>query len=137
MRKNLIGVVPLAIWCGSLFAAAPAASTPTAAPATASGGDFQYIDNTVRLQDDFFRHVSGKWLDTVEIPADRARYGSFDAFRELSQHTLHEVIESLAKGDVPGDPDAKKIADLYRSFMNEARVEGLGLKPLRSELARI
>src|ERR1700689_5282255 len=108
MRKNLIGVVPLAIWCGSLFAAAPAASTPTAAPATASGGDFQYIDNTVRLQDDFFRHVSGKWLDTVEIPADRARYGSFDVLRELSETRLHQGVGAFAQGGASRHPAPKK-----------------------------
>jgi predicted metalloendopeptidase len=139
MRKTLIGVLPLAIWCGSLLATGPTAAGPAASTATApaSGVDFQYIDNSVRLQDDFFRHVSGKWLDTVEIPADRARYGSFDALRELSEARLHDIIDELAKGGMSGDVDAKKIADMYGSFMDEARLETLGLKPLQGELARI
>jgi putative endopeptidase len=137
MRKSLIAVLPLAvssaIWCGSLLAADPAAPVAGAT----SGIDFQYIDNSVRLQDDFFRHVSGKWLDTVEIPPDRARFGAFDALRDLSEKRLHEVIESLAKGEAANDPDAKKIADLYASFMDEARADRQGLKPLAGELARI
>src|SRR5277367_2585453 len=119
MRKTLIAVLPLAVWCSSLLAADPAAPVSGAT----SGIDFQYIDNSVRLQDDFFRHVSGKWLDTVEIPPDRARYGAFDALRDLSEKRSNEVIEALVKGDAANDPDAKKIADLYLSFMDEARAE--------------
>ena len=35
------------------------------------------LDADVRPQDDLFRHVNGKWIDRTEIPADKARYGSF------------------------------------------------------------
>ena len=36
-----------------------------------------------------------------------------------------------------GDDEARKIADLYASFMDEARLETLGLKPLQGEFAAI
>ena len=32
---------------------------------------------SVRPQDDLFRHVNGKWLDETEIPEDKAIHGSF------------------------------------------------------------
>ena len=37
----------------------------------------------------------------------------------------------------PADPDQQKIADLYASFMDEAALERLGLKPLEAEFARV
>ncbi len=52
--------------------------------ATQSGIDLQWLDKSVRPQDDFFRFMSGKWLNTAEIPADRGRWGSFDQLRESS-----------------------------------------------------
>src|SRR5476649_573268 len=129
MHKALLAILLIAV-CPALSPAANAADTKPV-----SGIDLQYVDNTVRPQDDFFRHVSGKWLDTVQIPADRGRYGSFDQLRELSETRSHDIIEGLLKGEQAGDADARRIADLYRSFMNEAQVEAAGLKPLQSELA--
>jgi len=61
-----------------------------------SGIDLQWLDKSVRPQDDFFRFMSGKWLDTVEIPADRGRYGAFDQLRELSSKQSADIITELA-----------------------------------------
>lgn len=110
------------------------------APSTSlgSGIDKQYIDTSVRPQDDFFRHASGKWLDSTQIPPDRARYGSFDRLLELSEENLRAIVEELAAGkDLPANSDARKIADLYVSFVDEATAETLGLTPLKAELERI
>ena len=103
-----------------------------------SGLDLQWIDKTVRPQDDFFKFMSGKWLASTEIPADRARYGSFDQLRELSEKRSHEIIEALAKDHklVLGT-NQQKIADLYNSFLDEKRIENLDIAPLKREFSRI
>ena len=44
-----------------------------------SGIDKTGFDTSVRPQDDFFDYVNGSWVDNTEIPADKARWGSFDA----------------------------------------------------------
>jgi putative endopeptidase len=102
-----------------------------------SGIDQQYVDSSVRPQDDFYRYVNGKWLDEVPIPADRARYGTFDILNDQSREQLHGILEGLQTVLNAGDPDQPKLADLYASFMDEKRVEKLQLKPLREELARV
>ena len=38
------------------------------------GINLDYMDNTVKPTEDFFKHVNGKWLETTEIPADRTVY---------------------------------------------------------------
>ena len=43
------------------------------------------FDRTVRPQDDLYGHVNNSWLSTVEIPADKGRYGVFDVLRERSE----------------------------------------------------
>jgi predicted metalloendopeptidase len=134
MRRTLAAGLLLFISSGSALAdekAAPVISL-------GSGIDLQYMDTTIRLQDDFFRHVSGKWLATVEIPADRARFGSFDRLRDLAEAQLHTIIDDLsARKDLRDGLEAGKIADLYNSFMDLASAETHGLKPLQQELARI
>ena len=114
-------------------------TTKTSSPAMLQSGiDTQYFDNKIRAQDNFYRHVNGKWLDTVKIPADRARWGSFLELYETAQKHLRQLIEDTAKvpNRQPGS-DAQKIGDLYNSFMDTARLEKLGLQPLQTEFARI
>lgn len=103
-----------------------------------SGIDLQYVDKAARPQDDFARHVNGVWIDTTEIPADKSSWGSFEKLYEDTQPKLRKIVEDAAKesGTKPGS-DLQKIGDLYESFMDEAKLDKLGLKPLERELARI
>jgi endothelin-converting enzyme/putative endopeptidase len=101
-----------------------------------SGIDLEAMDPDVRPQDDLFRYVNGQWLETVEIPADRPRYGSFDILRERSEEDVRAIIEDAAAGDVV-DPDARKIGDFYTAYMDSARVEALGIAPLQPDFDRI
>lgn len=118
-----------------------AVKAPAKAQAVAalnSGLELQWIDQNVRPQDDFFRFMSGKWLNTTEIPADRARFGSFDQLRDLSEQRSFDIIKSLAADQqLAAGSNQKKIADLYNSFMDEAQIEALDIAPLQSEFARI
>jgi predicted metalloendopeptidase len=111
--------------------------------AALSGVDTQYADDSVRPQDDLYRHLNGKWLDTFEIPADKGVYGAFTRIDDATQEQLRSLVEGLAAPNTeepsaaaPG-ADAQKIADLYASFMDEARLETLGLGPLKAAFADI
>ena len=44
---------------------ASATDMDAAGPPLGSGIDTQYIDHSVRPQDDFFRYVNGVWLDNT------------------------------------------------------------------------
>jgi len=129
-------VVGAGALAGSSLAAAQA---PAAAesPVLLSGIDTQFIDTSARAQDDFYRHVNGVWLDQAEIPADKGRYGSFDKLMDDSLDELRGLIEQLQRSVDGTDVDQRKIADLYASFMDEAALEQLRLKPLDAEFARI
>jgi predicted metalloendopeptidase len=117
-------------------AAFVSARTPAARP-LASGIELSALDKSVRPQDDFFRYVNGAWLDRTPIPADRSSYGSFEALYDKTEADLRAIVEEAGKaGGAPGS-DARKIGDFYASFMDEPRVESLGLKPLAAELAAI
>jgi putative endopeptidase len=103
-----------------------------------SGLDPESFDKSVRPQDDLFRHVNGAWLQKTEIPADKASYGAFDILFDKAQVDLRAIVEEAAKSTTrtPGS-ESQKIGDFYESFMNEARVEELGIAPLKGELEAI
>ena len=148
---------------GALAVAACSAGSPVTPEHThptppLSGVETRYIDASVRPQDDLYRHINGKWLDTFELPADKGSYGAFTHIDDETQEQLRSIVESLggpdrgaapsaaAAGPVSGagapdaastSADARKLADLYASFMDEARLETLGLAPLRADFAAI
>jgi putative endopeptidase len=119
-------------------ATAPTASAPVAPDAQKKSGiPLDNIDQEVRPQDDFFRYVNGAWLDKTEIPPDEVRYGSWVEVRERNEARLKVVLEEAALADAEIGSDEQKIGDFYTSYMDEARVNELGLAPLEDELALI
>ena len=84
---------------------------------------------SIRPQDDLFGHVNGTWLDTVEIPSDRASWGPFVTLADQAEAQVRVIIEEMSEGKVVTE-EAQKIGDLFASFMNEERVEELGATPL-------
>ncbi len=93
-------------------------------------------DLSVRPQDDLFRYMNGTWYDQVEIPADRASWGSFEVLRERSEEAVRDIITSVEADDNPYS-EASLIAKLYHSFMDEDTVNAKGVAVLDHLLARI
>ena len=97
-----------------------------------SGIDTSFIDPSVRVQDDLFRHFNGTWLKVHEIPADRASDGVFYKLHEEAEGHVKAIIEGNAEGN-----DSQKISDLYGSFMDTQTIERLGVSPIAGYLERV
>src|SRR5262245_54593601 len=95
------------------------------------------VDPSIRPGDDFYRYANGGWIKRTEIPADRAGLGVFTALSDLSDKRVADLIEETAKSNPAAGSPARKIADLYNSYMDEAAVEAKGLAPLRPHLDAI
>jgi putative endopeptidase len=87
------------------------------------------FETTIRVQDDLFGHVNGRWLADFVIPADRASDGAFRELHDQAEAQTRAIIESQG-------PDSL-IGAAYRSFMDEDRVEALSVSPLEAELLPI
>jgi putative endopeptidase len=102
-----------------------------------SGVDREYFDDSVRPQDDLYRHVNGAWLRETEIPSDRALVGTFVQLRDRAEEDVRALIGDLAEAEHPAGSDEEKIGAMYRSFMDEERAAQLGAQPLRDLLAEV
>ncbi|HTB09755.1 MAG TPA: M13-type metalloendopeptidase [Acidimicrobiales bacterium] len=91
------------------------------------------LSTEIRPQDDLYRYVNDRWMQSTPIPADKSGYGAFEVLREESEAAIREIVE--AAGALSESVDAKKVSDLYASFMDEERIETLGSEPLRADMA--
>ena len=86
--------------------------------------------------DDFFGYANADWLAKTEIPADRSSWGAFAAMAEVTNERIVKLIEAQAASK-SSSGEARKVADFYTSFMDEAGIEAKGVAPLKPLLARI
>ncbi|WP_107766236.1 M13 family metallopeptidase [Nocardioides terrigena] len=86
----------------------------------------------IRPQDDLFGHVNGRWLDETEIPSDRSSWGPFVQLADVAEQQVRDIITSLAETPADElDEEARKIGDLYASFMDEEAIDRLGTRPIQ------
>ncbi len=133
MKKYVLSTLTL-----SLIAAFAGAADVAKPVAPTSGIDVQYIDPSVRAQDDFFTYLNGKWLKTTEIPADKSSWGTFAKLRDDLNPQLRAIIEAAQKDPhKKAGTDTQKIGDLYASYMDQQKLDALGYRPLAGEMQRI
>lgn len=103
-----------------------------------SGIDKDGFNDAVRPQDDFFDYVSGTWVANTEIPADKARWGTFDSLREQSQKDIRALVDEVsASENVETGSPKQKIRDFYNSYMNAEAVTEKGIEAIREDLDAI
>lgn len=115
----------------------PAEETSSGAELGAWGIDLSAMDPDEAPGDDFHRYVNGHWLDTFEMPADKARYGIFDALRERSTEQVHEIVAELAEGEAAEGSLEQKVGNYYATWMDIERLNELGAEPLKPHLDKI
>ncbi|WP_428681299.1 M13 family metallopeptidase [Sphingopyxis sp.] len=152
MNKFFAGAAGLAI--AAVLAASPAMAWPTGADATLAakadgegaapakddgslkaltfgswGVDLGARDTSVKPGDDFDKYANGGWFARTEIPSDQASAGvDYDVYN-LTQRQLRQLVT--------GAPATSQVGGLYQSFMDEARVNTLGSKPLMADIAKV
>lgn len=90
------------------------------------------MNHDIRPQDDLFGHVNGRWLDETEIPSDRSSWGPFVQLADVAEQQVRDIITSLAETPADElDEEARKIGDLFASFMDEEAIDRLGTRPIQ------
>ncbi|MGH8158360.1 MAG: M13 family metallopeptidase [Rhodanobacter sp.] len=97
------------------------------------------LDSKISACNDFNGFVNAKWVAANPIPADRTRWGSFDALREDSLNVQRKIVEAAAAHAAKATPGSieQKIGYLYASGMDEAAINKAGFDPIKPQLAHI
>src|SRR5258706_298719 len=95
------------------------------------------MDAAVKAGNDFFRYCNGAWLAKTEIPADRPSISVFATLVDKSSQRVRGLIDEAVAANGPAGTNTRKVADLYKSFMDEAGIEAEGMAPLAPHLQEI
>jgi putative endopeptidase len=140
MKRFLIGAASLLASCATQSTTAHSGAPPTAlAPHAAIGAwgiDLAGRDTSVKPGDDFLGYAAGTWTKTTQIPPDRSSWGAFYQLRANAEQDVKSIVEETAAKPSPQGSE-KKIADFYNAFIDQAKLDSLGLAPAQSDLALI
>ncbi|MBL8771181.1 MAG: M13 family metallopeptidase [Phenylobacterium sp.] len=125
---------------GAVFAVALAAAQAGPAPAQprpatgAWGVDLAGLSQTVRPGDDFYRYVNEGWLARARIPPGMAEMNVGAEVYLRTETQVRAVIEGVSSGTHAAGSPEQQIADFARSRADVARLNALGLEPIRADL---
>jgi putative endopeptidase len=129
-------------WRAALLGATVLAAVPAIAADApfygAWGFDLTGRNLAVKPGDNFFAYANGRYQDTLVIPGDRPSYSPRLQSAERVQSQIREIVEqAAAKAPMQPSDEEGKFGALYAAFMDEARVEALGARPLEADLGAI
>jgi putative endopeptidase len=104
-------------------------------PPSTSGFDPADFSSTIRPQDDLYLYLNNAWIERTAMPDDKARYGTFDILNDGSELAIRAILDEARTA--PEGSEARKIGDLYASFLDEDRIDSLGATPLVDRLAQV
>ena len=102
-----------------------------------AGLDLSGFDPEVRVQDDLYRAVNGRWLAATEIPADRPRHGSFSQLNDRTDAQLRALVDELVAVLQPPGSVADQVSAFYVAHRDTDAIDRAGLAPIRPLLAEI
>lgn len=98
----------------------------------------EHMDTEIRPQDDFYRYVNGKWLETAEIPSDRTRWGSFDELRKMTDNDALAILKEASEGgQYAKGTDQWKAINIFKSVLDTNSRNEKGIAPIKPYLDKI
>ena len=94
------------------------------------------LDRTRNACSDFGGFVNGRWLAANPVPGDRTSWGAFEMLAERSIAVQKQLAERAAGLARPNDIE-KIVGDFWATGMDEMKINGQGLEPLKSRLRAI
>lgn len=115
-----------------------AAGTLHAAEAAAPRGiETADLDRKADPCNDFYEYANGGWRAANPIPASMPRWSRRWAAGEANKEQVRILLEEASRNKSAHGSIDQQTGDFYASCMDEARIDQLGVEPLRPMLADI
>ena len=97
------------------------------------------LDLSTSPCENFYQYAAGGWMKANPMPETESRWGSFNKLAKQNDEKIKVILDKLAKRSSPvakGSP-GQLVGDFYRSALDTATLDRLGIKPVQPYLAKI
>lgn len=82
----------------------------------------EYLDESVKPQEDFFQFANGTWIENNPVPASESRWGSFNELDKANKKKLTVILNEAKDGEFEKGSSMQMIGDYYAAMSDmEAR----------------
>lgn len=124
MKNNLLVILTLFIFTNFVY------SQNDDTPKKLKGFSVEYMDQSVKPGDDFYRYANGTWLKNNPVPPEYSRWGAFSEITSNNDKIIKSILIECANGTFPQGSNQQKIGDLYFTAMDTMRIENDRFNPL-------
>lgn len=96
-----------------------------------------YMDKSIRPQDDFFMFANGTWVKNNPVPASESRWGSFNELDQANKEKLTEILDDAKQANDSKGSMNQILGDYYASFTNMEVRNSIGLSPIDMHLKMV
>lgn len=96
-----------------------------------------YLDLTIKPQNDFYQYANGNWEKNTSIPSTESNWGSFNELQLANKKKLTEILEIAKNNQNTKGSQDQILGDFYASYMNMDARNANGFKGIEGELTRI
>jgi len=131
----------------SMSALALTACKPTVKPDVSASSDNQnsglssisvdYMDQSVRPQDDFFQFANGTWCKNNPVPNVESRWGSFNELDKRNKEILLELLKTSSMKNAATGSQDQILGDFFTSYTDMETRNSKGNEPLKIKLAAL
>ena len=133
--RSSLAVAAAVVLLGFLSGYSPVLAGDVARPALGSFGvETRSLKRTIRPGDDFYRYVNQGWIDTAVIPTGYPAIDEGTVVELRTGERVRELIAAIAAEAHDAGTPEQRVAGLYASYMDLARLDALGLAPIKADL---
>ena len=131
-------IFALLVACGTAKDVSVRQITPAVVNAlTGQTFDVEYLDKTVRPQDDFFEFANGTWIAENPVPASESRWGSFNELDQANKDKLTKILEEARLSEAAEGTMDHILGNYYSSYIDMDKRNALGTAPIAVDIEAV